>query len=108
MNRHFFLPLALVIATAGPAHAQHQAHGHGHADHKAGAGSRAGTAPAPAPAAAPLEARDFDRLDTDQDGRIGLAEFPRAHPLHGHFSMADGNRDGALDRREFDVLLRMQ
>lgn len=114
MNRSIFLPLALALATAAPAFAQHQ--GHGHAGHEAGhkadahapavAGNRAPAAAHAAPA--PLGARDFERLDTDRDGRVGLAELPQGHPLRGHFPMADGNRDGALDRGEFDVLLRMQ
>jgi len=47
-------------------------------------------------------------LDADKDGLVTQAELPEGHPLRSHFSMADKNRDGKLDRGEFDALVKMQ
>ncbi|WP_394002598.1 hypothetical protein ACF3M1_16795 [Luteimonas sp. WGS1318] len=55
-----------------------------------------------------LSVDDFDALDTDKDGYVVRTELPAKHPLLEHFAMADSNRDGRLDRREFASLVGMQ
>ncbi|MFT4257940.1 MAG: hypothetical protein QM599_13450 [Pseudoxanthomonas sp.] len=54
-----------------------------------------------------LTEADFERLDADKDGLLGRPEIPADHPLLEHFSMADKNRDGKLDKREFKLVLSM-
>lgn len=96
MNIRFVLALACLLVAFSPAFAQHHGHQHATPDKKA------------TEAPARLVVDDFDRLDADKDGHVSLAELPQGHPLRDHFSMADRNRDGKLDRREFSALVRMQ
>lgn len=102
MSIRLSLPLIALLATAPSALAQHHGSHAGHA------------APKPAPAEKAVDAstrlapEHFGRLDTDGDGHVSLSELPEGHPLRDHFSMADRNRDGRLDRREFAALIRMQ
>lgn len=84
---------ALALAPAAFAQAQHAGH-----DHHAQPASK----PAPADAAT-----SFKRLDADKDGFITRSELPDKHPLLPHFGMSDGNRDGKLDAREFELGLSM-
>ncbi|KAF1720725.1 EF-hand domain-containing protein [Pseudoxanthomonas wuyuanensis] len=55
-----------------------------------------------AAATAPRNTADpeFARLDANQDGFISKSELAK-HPLLAHFSMADKNKDGKLDKQEF-------
>lgn len=48
----------------------------------------------------------FARYDRDGNGLLSQAELAR-HPMGAHAQMADGNRDGALDRAEFAALEAM-
>ncbi len=64
---------------------------------------------APAKSADAKKANDdeFAKLDTDKDGFISKTELPAKHPLLPHFGMVDKNRDGKLDRKEFEVASKM-
>ena len=90
----FAIVLALIATgngIAASATAPHSTHsGHGGASHSAPA--------APRPA--------FDALDANRDGRLDKAELNR-HPLAAHVVMADADRNGTLDRREFATLSAM-
>jgi Ca2+-binding EF-hand superfamily protein len=48
----------------------------------------------------------FAKLDTDKNGVLSKAELAR-HPMAAHAAMVDANRDGSLDRKEFEALQRM-
>ena len=88
--RHL-LSLTLAFALTGTvlaAPAPHASHAH--------AGHAAPSAPRPT----------FDALDVDKDGRLDKAEMAR-HPLAAHMAMADADRNGTLDRREFATLSAM-
>jgi hypothetical protein len=46
------------------------------------------------------QGRAMERLDTDGDGQLSLAEFTASAPL---FDRADADGDGAVSRTEFDA-----
>ena len=48
----------------------------------------------------------FARYDIDRNGLLSKAELLK-HPMGAHASMADANRDGALDKAEFAALEAM-
>ncbi len=96
MNTRHLLMLACLLFVGTPAFAQH--HGHAHSAEKKVAEAT--------PTKLTLD--DFDKLDANKDGHVSLTELPQGHPMRDHFSMADRNRDGKLDRREFAALVRMQ
>ena len=73
------------------------------ADAPYGHGASHGTASQGAPAA---PRPTFEALDTNRDGRLDKAELAR-HPLATHAAMADADRNGTLDRREFATLSAM-
>lgn len=50
---------------------------------------------------------EFAKLDTNKDGFVSKSELPPKHPLLPHFGMVDENKDGKLDRKEFDVASKM-
>jgi len=94
-------------------------HAHDHVAHAEEAPSGQGHAPALDPSeTVVLHAHASSRrcracppsplLDADKDGLVTQAELPKGHPVRFHFSMADKNRDGKLDRGEFDALVKMQ
>ncbi len=59
-----------------------QGHGQGHGEHRGGG--------------------MFERLDTDENGEISLAEFLASEPRM--FSQADGDGDGRVSREEMDQM----
>lgn len=99
MNTRLTLMLSLLLSATAPAFAQ--SHGN-HAAHGNTPASKA------LDASTQLTEEHFDTLDKDKDGFVSKSELPEGHPLADHFSMADRNRDGKLDSREFKVLIRMQ
>jgi len=61
-----------------------------------------------APSSAVLRAEQdkaFRALDLDGDGKISIAEAAGNAPLVTRFDRADRNRDGKLDRKEYDRLV---
>ena len=48
----------------------------------------------------------FTRYDVDRNGLLSKVELLK-HPMGAHASMADANRDGALDKAEFAALEAM-
>lgn len=46
-------------------------------------------------------ASEFERLDTDGDGRLSRSEAAAKSPLDSHFYLADLDEDGTLDEVEF-------
>ena len=81
---------ALVVATAPAIAGEHDHH-----------------APAKSNDAEKANDAEFAKLDTDKDGFISKSELPAKHPLLPHFGMVDKNRDGKLDRKEFEVASKM-
>ena len=81
---------ALVVATAPAIAGEHDHH-----------------APAKPADAEKADDAEFAKLDTDKDGFISKSELPAKHPLLPHFGMVDKNRDGKLDRKEFEVASKM-
>ena len=61
---------------------------------------------APSPQAQSQSADAFARYDVDRNGQLSRAELLK-HPMGAHASMADANRDGALDKAEFAALEAM-
>lgn len=84
----FLLPLTLSAGTAlaggAPQHADHA-----HAQH-----------------AATAQPDAFSKFDLNKDGKLTKVEL-KTHPKLAHWSMADTNKDGALDRKEFAALEAM-
>src|SRR5438445_175261 len=50
---------------------------------------------------------DFDALDANADGRLTRDEL-KGSPLLQRFNEIDTNRDGQIDRREFDAFLKKE
>jgi len=50
---------------------------------------------------------DFDALDANADGRLTRDEL-KGSPLLQRFNEIDTNRDGQIDRREFEAFLRKE
>ena len=61
---------------------------------------------APPPHAQSQSADAFARYDVDSNDVLSKAELLK-HPMGAHASMADANRDGALDKAEFAALEAM-
>jgi hypothetical protein len=55
--------------------------------------------PPPAP---PADKLDFAALDTDRSGTLSVTEV-RGTPLAERFGTLDANKDGALDKMEFEA-----
>lgn len=72
-----------------------------HAGHGA---NQAAPSAANQPASADAE---FVKLDKDKDGSVARAELPAKHALVPHFDMADQNKDGKLDKKEFAAGMAM-
>ncbi len=51
-------------------------------------------------------AHDFDKLDTNHDGRISFEEF--AAPMREAFDQLDKNHDGSIDRSEWEAQGHME
>ena len=49
----------------------------------------------------------FTKLDTNKDGFISKSVLPAKHPLLPHFGMVDKNKDGKLDKKEFESARNM-
>ena len=95
------VPLSLAFGTAVAAGPTQSAPADAHPHH------------APAPAAHARHAMDSDaigdafaKLDTDKNGLLSKAELAK-HPMAAHAAMVDANRDGNLDRKEFEALQKM-
>jgi Ca2+-binding EF-hand superfamily protein len=52
-------------------------------------------------------APDFNALDRDADGRLTRDEV-KGTPLAEHFDEIDTNKDGKIDRREFNAYMKKQ
>lgn len=50
---------------------------------------------------------DFARLDANKDGFVARSELPAKHGLLPHFAMADTDKDGKLDKKEFAAGMAM-
>ena len=83
--------LAMLAATATPATAGEHDH---HAPTKPNDSDKANDAA-------------FAKLDTDKDGLVAKSELSPEHPLLPHFGMVDKDKDGKLDRKEFEVASKM-
>lgn len=99
MQKHTHLSLMLALSllfVASNTIAQDHA---GHGAHTAG--------PAKPAAAKETVEQLFARFDANKDGFVEKSELPAKHPLLAHFGMADKNRDGKLDLREFKLGMSM-
>lgn len=103
MKKSLFVlaPLTLAFGTAMAAGAPQSA--------PAAARAHAPTAPAMhAGHATASDAVDdaFAKLDIDKNGLLSKTELAK-HPMAAHAAMVDANRDGNLDRKEFEALQKM-
>lgn len=78
-------------------------HHKGGGHHKAG-GRLAGEGGAPGEAGPPAGGHGPMHMDADGDGAISLAEAQSM--LEGHFTRADANRDGSVNRAEMEAAHR--
>ena len=95
------LPLSLAFGNAVATGAPQSAPADAHAHHAPASATQAGHAMG-------SDAADdaFAKLDTDKNGVLSKAELAK-HPMAAHAAMVDANRDGSLDRKEFEALQRM-
>lgn len=74
-----------------------------HAGHDHGTSATAATTSNPSRSAD----ADFVELDTNKDGFIAKSELSAKHPLLPHFAMADQDKNGKLDKKEFAAGMAM-
>jgi len=50
---------------------------------------------------------EFDKLDSNHDGKVSKAELPAKNPMSAHFGMLDADKDRSLTLAEFVSLRGM-
>jgi hypothetical protein len=96
--KYVSLALLALSITASPAFAAGQAapnasHAdHAHANH--------------APAKLAENSKAFAGFDLNKDGKLSTTELAK-HPMAGHMSMVDADKDGSLDAAEFAAFEKM-
>jgi EF hand domain-containing protein len=107
MNRHFVSLMCVSLLASGSALAAPQTAGAksapppaaDHANMQMGGMPMEHGAMQMKPTAA--DKAEFDKLDSNHDGKLSKAELPAKNPLSAHFGMFDADKDGSLTLAEF-------